>query len=436
MSCIKCLNYFHLSCIKPRISANTARLLPSWHCPNCLFGTVTSPDEPSITGATSSEPVIDPIGVLNSAVYARQSNRVILRIPKSCRIQAASALSDTINNALSSLTPLSWTKLFFFAMEVFGIPTQSDNNHITSKTAQVIHDNLRRHLLTSSTDFPCQLNHSPSYNRRPSAIDNQKRLRQLVNRHLSVNDVRAAVRTVASDDILSDITPDVLESLRSKHPPPPSNIEIIPIPTDIPSMTTSSQYIRETIRSFSGSSGGGVDGLRPIHLQDLISNQTAEAGNRLILSLTSLVNTFLNGQISDFARILFFSANLNALRKKDGDIRPIAVGNILRRLASKVANHFASHKVSNLLRPVQLGVSVKNACEAAVHSARIITKSPNYILAKLDTQSAFNSIRRNILLRKCLINCPEIFRLASLAYGSPTPLMANGNLIWSDSGVQ
>ena len=258
-----------------------------------------------------------------------------------------------------------------------GIPTQSGNNHRTSKTAQVIHDNLRRHLLTSSTDIPCQLwqlNHSPSCNRRPSVLDNQKRLRQLVNRHLSVNDVPASVRAVASDDILCDITPDVLESLRSKHKPAPSNIEIIPIPTDISSMTTSSQDIRETIRSFSGSIGGGVDGLKPIHLQDLISNQAAEAGNRLIISLTSLVNTFLNGQISDFARIQFFSANLTALGKKDGGIRPIAVGNILRRLASKVANHFAFHKVSNLLRPVQLGVSVKNACEAAVHSARIITK--------------------------------------------------------------
>ena len=65
--------------------------------------------------------------------------------------------------------------------------------------------------------------------------------------------------------------------------------------------------------------------------------------------------------------------------------------------------------------------------------------SPNYILAKLDIQNAFDSMRRDILLRKCLINCPEIFRLASLAslaYSSPTSLMANGNLIWSDSGVQ
>ena len=233
--------------------------------------------------------------------------------------QAASALSDTINNALSSQTPLSWTMLFFFAMEVFGIPTQSDKDQRTSKTAQVIHDKLRRHLLTLSTDIPCQLwqlNHSPSYNRRPSAKANKKRLRQLVNRHLSVNDVRADVRAIASDDILCDITPDVLESLRSKHPPAPSNIEIIPIPTDIPSMTTSSQDIREAIRSFCGSCGGGVDGLRPIHLQDLISNQAAESGNRLILSLTSLVNTFLNGQFSDFARILFFQPITLPLGKK------------------------------------------------------------------------------------------------------------------------
>ena len=166
----------------------------------------------------------------------------------------------------------------------------------------------------------------------------------------------------------------MLESLQSKHPPAPSNIEIIPIPTDIPSMITSSQDIREAIRSLSGSSEDGVDGLRPIHLQDLISNQAVEAGNRLIISLTSLVNSFLNGKISDFARILFFPANLTALRKKVGGIRPIAVGNILRRISSKVANHFASHKFSNFLRTVQLGVSVKNACEAAVHSARIITK--------------------------------------------------------------
>ena len=42
-SCIKCHNYFHLFYIKPRIPLNTAWMLPSWHCSEYLFGTVTSP---------------------------------------------------------------------------------------------------------------------------------------------------------------------------------------------------------------------------------------------------------------------------------------------------------------------------------------------------------------------------------------------------------
>ena len=116
LSCFRCHNYFHLSCIMPRIPLNTARMLPSWRCSDCLFVTVTSPSKPSITGDTSNEPVFDPIGILISAVYNRQTNRVILRIPRSCRIQAASALNDNINNALSSQTTPSWTKLLFFAM--------------------------------------------------------------------------------------------------------------------------------------------------------------------------------------------------------------------------------------------------------------------------------------------------------------------------------
>ena len=93
-------------------------------------------------------------------------------------------------------------------------------------------------------------------------------------------------------------------------------------------MTTSSKDIREAIRSFSDSSGSGVDDLRLTHFQDLVSNQTAEAGRGLILSLTSLINTFHNGQISDFARILFFPANLITLWEKDSGIRSIAVGNV------------------------------------------------------------------------------------------------------------
>ena len=94
------------------------------------------------------------------------------------------------------------------------------------RQAKKIHDILRRHILTFSTVTPCplwQLSHPPSQNRHPSAIDNKQRLRLLVNRHLSANDIPAVVRAVAFYDILCDITPDVLECLQSNHTPAQSN---------------------------------------------------------------------------------------------------------------------------------------------------------------------------------------------------------------------
>ena len=82
------------------------------------------------------------------------------------------------------------------------------------------------------------------------------------------------------------------------------------------------------MKSFADSSSGGVDGLRPGRVRDLASVGTAEAGIRLHDSISTLNNLFLSGQLSDYHRQLFFAANLTALRKKDGGIRPIAVGNI------------------------------------------------------------------------------------------------------------
>ena len=86
------------------------------------------------------------------------------------------------------------------------------------------------------------------------------------------------------------------------------------------------------LKSFRPSSAGGVDGLRPGHLKDLVAPQTAEAGRRLMKALANLCSKLLLGQISQHSRDLLLAANLTALRKKDGGIRPIAVGNVFRRL--------------------------------------------------------------------------------------------------------
>ena len=54
-------------------------------------------------------------------------------------------------------------------------------------------------------------------------------------------------------------------------------------------------------------------------------------------ALVLFVELVLNGDTPTSIRPLSFGANLTALRKKGGGVRPIAVGCTLRRLVAKVA---------------------------------------------------------------------------------------------------
>ena len=64
---------------------------------------------------------------------------------------------------------------------------------------------------------------------------------------------------------------------------------------------------------------------------------------------------------------------LIALQKKDGGIRPIAIGYTLRRLAVKCANQHIIERRSNELSPFQVGVGVADGAEATVHAIRRLT---------------------------------------------------------------
>ena len=58
------------------------------------------------------------------------------------------------------------------------------------------------------------------------------------------------------------------------------------------------------------------------------------------------------------------------LNKKDGGIRPIAVGCSLRRLVAKTAAKCVQVKMAEKMAPTQLGYGVKQGTEAAAHAAR------------------------------------------------------------------
>ena len=196
------------------------------------------------------------------------------------------------------------------------------------------------------------------------------------------------------------------------------------------------------VTAISSGSAAGIDGIRPLHLQDMIAGDTMESGRRLLGALAKLSNLMLAGGIPDFACGALYGASLCALEKKGGGIRPIAVGSSYRRLTAKAAARHATALLADLFRPKQLGVGVPGGCEAAVHAAREFVRwssssvtSPPQVLVKVDVANAYNSINRLSFLSQIREKCPAIYPLMRQAYGFPSPLFYGKTKIFSRTGL-
>ena len=190
--------------------------------------------------------------------------------------------------------------------------------------------------------------------------------------------------------------------------------------------------------SFPKGSGGGLDGLLPQHLKDLLGPTAGDGGGSLLRSLVGLSTLILEGRIPLPIRPLFFGANLTALTKKSGGIRPIAVGCTLRRLASKCVCQHALKSIPEKLAPHQLGFGVGGGSEAAVHAGRVYLShlQDDKAMVKVDFQNAFNTILRDKMLKAIGEYIPDLLPYVHAAYSIPSTLLWSGEQVISAEGIQ
>ena len=154
--------------------------------------------------------------------------------------------------------------------------------------------------------------------------------------------------------------------LQAKHPAAPA--PQIPA-TVMPQLTFSKEEVKKSVRKFRRGSAPGPSGLRPEHLQATLQAAPGRS-DRALETLSSLVTALARGGVPQEVAPHFCGARLHAAVKKDGGIRPIAVGNILRRLVAKCCVVRLQSRAAALLSPHQLGVGVRGGCEAIVHTVR------------------------------------------------------------------
>ena len=118
----------------------------------------------------------------------------------------------------------------------------------------------------------------------------------------------------------------------------------------------------EAVMSFPPGSSPGPNGLRPSHLKDCLLK--VGVGSTLQASLAALVEKAVTGALHPSAASFLCASNLIPLKKKDSGIRPIAVGDTLRRLIGKcLLRSPPLKKEIEGLAPRQCGVGVRGAPE-------------------------------------------------------------------------
>ena len=130
---------------------------------------------------------------------------------------------------------------------------------------------------------------------------------------------------------------------------------------------------------------------------------------------------------------------LGSAPKKDGTARPIAVGEVLRRLASKVLCNSFRQEASDYFWPLQLGVSCRLGAEVGYHTLRQWAArnrdNPEKVVVKINFENAFNSIDRATMLREVRHHFPGLAAWADFCYSSPSNLVFGSAIIKSEVGV-
>ena len=236
-------------------------------------------------------------------------------------------------------------------------------------------------------------------------------------------------------------TPEVCDLLRQKHPrgPHPS----LPISSSPPvnHVLPHDFNILSVLHSIPKDTACGPSGL---HIQHLLDAAQVHLPTPICSSLRGVVDILASGRAPVSVSKFLAGGSLTALVKnKEGrplDIRPIVVGEALRRLTGKCLCIITKPKASDFFTPFQYGVACPAGAEKVIHGVRSSIqehwKDDNFTVCKVDMSNAFNLLSRQALLEECAVHFPELLPWVGWCYGSHPTLWHPLGQLSSETGVQ
>ena len=296
-------------------------------------------------------------------------------------------------------------------------------------------------LLHECTSIQSRLNHR----KRHSQEDGQaaRSFAKLV----SLGNLKAAMRLITEQNDygclqLDNIQPDgrtVKDHLLGKHPPrtPASPLAISDqSPAIEPHSIVFDQIDGTLIRSISQQMDGsaGPSGL-DAHAWKGMCSSFHNASDELCSSVAKLTRKLCSNHVDPSGISALTACRLIALDKCPG-VRPIGVGETLRRLISKAILRVTRDDILKAVGSIQLCAGQEAACEAGIHAMRNLFEDEGAeAMLMVDASNAFNSLNREAALRNTRILCPVLAPMLTNMYRSHSMLFIDGDHILSQEGT-
>lgn len=366
-----------------------------------------------------------PLPASPSLASLKQHLRVLPRVPQAARVSCARKFVHLLGDVTANNDAPSWLSLLQFAYRVLHVPSAVGVKPLSTWVKENVSSYDRMLVLPV---------HKP---RRQRVLSDAHRARVAEFRLTSRGDLRGAIRLLASsENLVAPQEENVLLEMTLKHPAPQPD-DVPPSLTVVrPPRRCSPDEVDEALKSFPSGSSGGLDGLTAQHFLDLLS-VGGELRRLLLENLTRVCDLIAQGRVPDGARDILFGSWLVAASKPSGGLRPIAIGSTLRRLTAKILLSRVRGAAASFLFPRQLGFATKGGAEIAVHATRTyLAGNERVAMLKVDFKNAFNSHRRDTMLKLVHEHFPEIYPMVSQTYLQPTPITFGDAVIQSQTGCQ
>ena len=132
----------------------------------------------------------------------------------------------------------------------------------------------------------------------------------------------------------------------------------------------------------------------------------------------------------------FTSCRLIPLDMNPG-VRPIGVGEVLRRIVGKTVSGFLKEEIKEAAGPLQVCAGHNAGAEAAIHAmSQVFVEEGTDGMLLIDASNAFNQMNRSAALHNIQIMCKEMALYVGNTYRSPSRLfICGGGEILSREGT-